>query len=317
MITCDVDDYKCNGEFACYYSYSCTTSSPTSSPIVGLCDLNSDQEYCMNCTMSDGTPGKKCDGRDACKGIDDVTTVSCGSCNGKWACFNAAGPIGENSCNYNDACGTQNHSIGVNSCNGFKACNGYANDVITCDVGNNKCNGDKACLYQYSCYTNAPTIAPDACSSVTLCLPTANKVKIQSNTKWPIQVFEVSVMSGGSNVAQGKSATQGSTWNNDVYFSASNAVDGDISTLAHTAMNGDGSDWLEIDLEGSYAIDSFLISNRYCNDISDSSGCLCRLSRATVSLLTDEGEWVDTTLLGDTCGVLTVPHMFTAQARFC
>jgi hypothetical protein len=122
-------------------------------------------------------------------------------------------------------------------------------------------------------------------------------------------------MSDGSNVAQGKSATQGSTWNNDDKFSASNAVDGDVSTLALTAM--DGSDWLEIDLEGSYRIDSFSILNRYCNDISDSIGCLCRLSHATVSLLTDTGEWVDGTWLGDTCEILKVSHMFTGKANFC
>jgi hypothetical protein len=70
-------------------------------------------------------------------------------------------------------------------------------------------------------------------------------------------------MSGGSNVAQGKSATQGSTWKNNAYFSASNAIDGDSFTFAHTAMNGDGLDWLEIDLEGTYTIESLSIVNRH------------------------------------------------------
>jgi hypothetical protein len=64
----------------------------------------------------------------------------------------------------------------------------------------------------------------------------ANKVKIQAATKWPIQVFEVFVVSEGSNVAVGKSATQGSTHNNKPWMSASKAIDGNNSTFSHTAM---------------------------------------------------------------------------------
>jgi hypothetical protein len=59
---------------------------------------------CYPCTMSDGiTPGKMCDGYQACNNVD-TTKLSCGSCNGFKACFRAPGPFGESSCNGNKAC---------------------------------------------------------------------------------------------------------------------------------------------------------------------------------------------------------------------
>lgn len=196
-------------------------------------------------------------------------------------------------------------------------------------------NESYVCQNKYSCPspatetpTSSPvTLAPASSAPVTnlpvtlspvapaICFPNAHRVKIQSNTKWPIQVFEVSVMSGGSNVAQGKSATQGSTWNDKPWMAASSAIDGNNSTFSHTGMNG--CDWLEINLGGSYPISSISFLNRYCKDTSDPHGCLCRLSHATVSLLTDAGEWVDGTWLGDTCGALEVSHGFTGHANFC
>ena len=160
--------------------------------------------------------------------------------------------------------------------------------------------------------SSSPTSSPTPAS---MCLPRANKVKIQAATKWPIQVFEVFVVSEGSNVAVGKSATQGSTWNDKPWMAASSAIDGNNSTFSHTGMNG--CDWLEINLGGSYPISSISFLNRYCKDTSDPHGCLCRLSHATVSLLTDAGEWVDGTWLGDTCGALEVSHGFTGHANFC
>jgi hypothetical protein len=59
---------------------------------------------CITCKMADGiTPGKKCDGENACDGID-TTLISCGSCNSPYACNGAQGPIGESSCNSDGAC---------------------------------------------------------------------------------------------------------------------------------------------------------------------------------------------------------------------
>jgi hypothetical protein len=42
------------------------------------------------CTMSDGSAGKKCDGQDACDGMNP-NNVGCGSCNGEYACEDAFG----------------------------------------------------------------------------------------------------------------------------------------------------------------------------------------------------------------------------------
>lgn len=58
----------------------------------------SENENCIPCTMVDGTAGKKCDGINACLGIND-SLVSCGACVGDFSCLNAVGPIAESSCN--------------------------------------------------------------------------------------------------------------------------------------------------------------------------------------------------------------------------
>lgn len=59
---------------------------------------------CIECTMSDGTTaGRKCDGYDACYGIDP-NDVACGACNYLYACSLATGPILEGSCNGWGAC---------------------------------------------------------------------------------------------------------------------------------------------------------------------------------------------------------------------
>ncbi len=39
----------------------------------------------ITCTMSNGSPGTKCDGTSACDGVDPEK-VGCGSCNGSYAC---------------------------------------------------------------------------------------------------------------------------------------------------------------------------------------------------------------------------------------
>jgi hypothetical protein len=42
------------------------------------------------CTMSDGSPGKKCDGYKACSGVNP-DYVGCGSCNGWQPCYDFTG----------------------------------------------------------------------------------------------------------------------------------------------------------------------------------------------------------------------------------
>ena len=69
-----------------------------------LAECSETHVQCVECTLSDGiTASKKCDGDEACFGIEP-DTVSCGSCNGSYACTNAVGPIGEGSCNGGWAC---------------------------------------------------------------------------------------------------------------------------------------------------------------------------------------------------------------------
>jgi hypothetical protein len=77
---------------------------------------------CIECTMQDGvTAGKKCDGYEACLNVN-TTKISCGSCNGYYACRRAVGPIGGSSCNGNFACYEAAGPIGGSSCNGSYVC---------------------------------------------------------------------------------------------------------------------------------------------------------------------------------------------------
>ena len=70
-----------------------------------------------NCQFADGTPGTKCDGVDACAGIDNLSHVGCGSCNGKEACY------------FSSSYGTEKVFVEENSCNGLQACTSHIIDV--------------------------------------------------------------------------------------------------------------------------------------------------------------------------------------------
>lgn len=96
------------------------------SSLGGRCVVLRDEEVArerrlVECVMSDGSAGTKCDGVDACYGIDP-DTVGCNSCVGVSACKYAAGPIGEGSCNGNGACYPAAGSIGDGSCIGQWSC---------------------------------------------------------------------------------------------------------------------------------------------------------------------------------------------------
>lgn len=60
----------------------------------------------------------------------------------------------------------------------------------------------------------------------------------------------------------------------------------------------------EVDLGRSENIKSIRIMNRYCVTPSDPRGCRCRLSFTMLSLFDDDGNWISTTKIGDTCGKL-------------
>ena len=123
-------------------------------------------------------------------------------------------------------------------------------------------------------------------------------------------MFEVMVMSSGSNVAVGKSATQSSTFKRK--FPAANAIDGVASgkSFSHTNPSVNKFGWWEVNLNGAFKIDSILIKNRYCRSVDDQPGCLCRLSHSAVVLLDSNGNWVASQFIGDTCGEYDVNIVF-------
>ena len=148
--------------------------------------------------------------------------------------------------------------------------------------------------------TSAPTVrSPDNC------YPNARFVKILSTTGKPIQVFEVEVLSSNVNVAVGASASHSATLGNR---NADKAIDGNYNSYSHTTddTEGDGSEWLEIDLGGIKSIDSIVVHNRWCLNADDPNGCLCRLSEAVLSLTDENGNSIATSSYGDTCGKATV-----------
>lgn len=113
-------------------------------------------------------------------------------------------------------------------------------------------------------------------------------------------MFEVQVYSSGINVATKKSSSQSSTLNN---FGASLAVDGKNNTFSHTNVAASGGTvWWKVDLGKEFHVESVTILNRWCGSSSDPSGCLCRLSFATLFLIDSKGAIVATQSFGDTCG---------------
>ena len=156
------------------------------------------------------------------------------------------------------------------------------------------------------------TTSPFTSSSpVVVDLPHVKQIRIHAVTGHPIQLLEVEVFSSGVNVALNKPALQSSTLKS---MAASRAVDGSKETFSHTTSESTFS-WWEVDLEGSFPIDSVTIWNRYCQSPDDPRGCLCRLSYAVVSFFNGEGQWIATTSVGDTCGKLQWTHRFSGSSE--
>jgi hypothetical protein len=162
------------------------------------------------------------------------------------------------------------------------------------------------------------------------CLPTLRYIKLQSTTDAPVSVFEVTALDkhNVSNIAltsvnPSATATQSSTYqtSNGVSHDASLAIDGDLTTFSHTRPSTGNPEWIQIDLGSPQVVRGITILNRWCGNVSDPSGCLCRLSHANLTLLDDSGVgvlWHET--LGDTCGVSEVKPMrgkAMARQQFC
>jgi hypothetical protein len=137
-----------------------------------------------------------------------------------------------------------------------------------------------------------------------VCLPSAQKVLLESTEGQQINVFEMQVFSSGRNVAEGKNTSQSSTLKS---FVASMATDGDMNTFSHT---NDAHAWLQIDLGEVYHIKSLSIANRLCKEPNNFFGCLCRLSDARLSLIDQNGSVVSTGLIGNTCYALNLTFEF-------
>jgi hypothetical protein len=112
----DVDVDKCG-----YHASGVPTPTPTKAPTKALTDVptTTTKEVCQ---FADGTPGTKCDGLDACLGID-TSKIGCGSCNGGNAC-KFGNKFG------NGTVSTDKVNVGENSCNGLMACLFHINPVV-------------------------------------------------------------------------------------------------------------------------------------------------------------------------------------------
>ena len=136
-------------------------------------------------------------------------------------------------------------------------------------------------------------------------------MKIEATLSNNINIFELMVFSSGTNIAEGKSATQSSNWKNLV---ASRAVDGRMNTFSHTA---DSSPWIEVDLGSDADVESVVIKNRWCRNPTDPRNCLCRLSQANLILYDDSGDEITSLSVGNTCGEATLEYAFEASFDYC
>jgi hypothetical protein len=152
--------------------------------------------------------------------------------------------------------------------------------------------------------TRISTPSPTSSSGSTV---SAKKVRVASTTSEHLNLFEVQVISSGANVALLGTASQSSTLNNNARFAASKAIDAANSTFSHT---DDSQAWCEVTLSDTVEVESIVILNRWCQNVADAPGCMCRLTGATISLLDQNDVQVGTANIGDTCGQQIVSQTF-------
>jgi hypothetical protein len=149
-------------------------------------------------------------------------------------------------------------------------------------------------------------VSASALVQASTCYPSnVRKIRVSSATGSELQFYEIRAIDGATkkDVAFSKAASQSSTlWNNSK-FAARNAVDGSTSSFSHTD-SADAASYWEVDLGGAFEIATIDVLNRYCGNVNDASGCLCRLSNATVDLLDGGGVSHGVYRFGNTCGVL-------------
>lgn len=120
-------------------------------------------------------------------------------------------------------------------------------------------------------------------------------------------MFELRALSDGTNVALQGLATQSSTLSTLV---ATNAIDNKNNTFSHTK---DANAFWEVDLNHDYVIQEVYVLNRWCQDLSDPTGCMCRLTNATLTLLNSAGSVLAAKTFGDTCTKSELTESFEAH----
>jgi hypothetical protein len=73
-------------------------------------------------------------------------------------------------------------------------------------------------------------------TAIANCVGPLNKVKIQTTSSTILHLYELRILSGGTNVALNKVASSSSTYMNNSRFAPSKGVDGDSTTFFHTKM---------------------------------------------------------------------------------
>jgi len=270
------------------------------------------------------------------EGMVNSTQIGNNSCIGNSVCRHLKGAVGDDSCTEGKyVCYAFNGGIiGSGSCSQYAGCAQYVSLNNTGNIGDNSCNGvwtcnflwasrdtgDNSCNGDFACASVSYDVGSNTCNgdyACPACYPSAQKVKLQSITGDPIQVFEVKVNSSGVNVAESKTAKQSSTYQGKPRFSANKAIDGNGNTFCHTAASSQCPSWWEVDLGGMFPIESIEILNRWCQDENDPYACLCRLSHVSLALFDDQGKWVESVSIGDTCGKHEVKHSFMKSYDYC
>jgi hypothetical protein len=138
-----------------------------------------------------------------------------------------------------------------------------------------------------------------ASTSAVSCFPSTKTIKLASTTGKGIGIVELEAYdSSGKNISPAATVTSSSTRGT---YSPELAVDGDTSTYFLTETE-DEEAWLQLQFDQAADLSRIVIKNKFCGDISDESGCLCRLSNAQLQVNDGDGKEIMMENLQDTCG---------------
>jgi hypothetical protein len=127
----------------------------------------------------------------------------------------------------------------------------------------------------------------------TACVPSAQKVKIESMPGQYIQLFSVQVFSSvtGPSIATGKAASQSTTLEESTPAFA--ALDhSDPYSFSHTAKHDPNAAWWEVDLGSMLSVRALYIGQHMCRYAPDPTMCFCHLGGSNIMLIDDVGTMV-------------------------